>query len=44
MSTLAGTGVQGNDYVGGKEGDKQVISSPWDIKSYHLPPDDVDGN
>ncbi len=31
VSTIAGTGVQGNDRVGGKIGTEQEISSPWDI-------------
>lgn len=31
MSTLAGTGSQGTDKVGGKVGTAQEISSPWDV-------------
>ena len=31
VTTIAGTGVQGNDKIGGKIGQKQEISSPWDI-------------
>lgn len=31
VSTIAGTGVQGNDRSGGKVGTEQEISSPWDI-------------
>lgn len=31
VSTVAGTGIQGNDRVGGKIGTEQEISSPWDI-------------
>lgn len=31
MSTVAGIGVQGTDTEGGEEGDKQPISSPWDV-------------
>lgn len=31
VTTIAGTGVQGNDRVGGKIGTEQEISSPWDI-------------
>ncbi|KAL5021647.1 hypothetical protein ScPMuIL_000802 [Solemya velum] len=29
--TIVGTGVQGNDKVGGKNGTEQEISSPWDV-------------
>jgi hypothetical protein len=31
VTTVAGTGVQGNDKVGGKIGQDQEISSPWDV-------------
>ncbi len=31
MSTIAGTGKQGADKEGGKKGEAQDISSPWDI-------------
>lgn len=31
VSTVAGIGVQGTDTEGGEEGDKQPISSPWDV-------------
>ncbi len=31
VSTLAGTGYQGNDKVGGGVGVDQEISSPWDL-------------
>lgn len=31
MNTVAGNGVQGYDYVGGKLWTKQQISSPWDL-------------
>lgn len=31
MTTIAGTGKQGNDKVGGKFGTEQELSSPWDI-------------
>ena len=31
VETLAGTGTQGFDRVGGKQGKEQPISSPWDI-------------
>lgn len=32
MSTLVGTGKQGNDKVGGAVGVAQEISSPWDVE------------
>lgn len=31
VTTVAGVGVQGTDTEGGEEGDKQPISSPWDV-------------
>ena len=31
MTTIAGTGFQGNDKEGGKLGKRQAISSPWDL-------------
>ena len=31
VSTVAGTGVQGNDKEGGGKGTHQEISSPWDL-------------
>ncbi|XP_015597556.1 NHL repeat-containing protein 2 [Cephus cinctus] len=34
VSTLAGTGVQGHDYSGGKLGQDQPLSSPWDVVKY----------
>ncbi|XP_076295018.1 NHL repeat-containing protein 2 [Lasioglossum baleicum] len=34
VSTIAGTGLQGHDYVGGKTGRDQALSSPWDISLY----------
>lgn len=34
VETVAGTGRQGNDKVGGKMGTEQEISSPWDILVY----------
>ncbi|XP_078053346.1 NHL repeat-containing protein 2 isoform X2 [Augochlora pura] len=34
VSTVAGTGFQGYDYVGGKTGRHQVLSSPWDVSIY----------
>ncbi|XP_008561018.1 NHL repeat-containing protein 2 [Microplitis demolitor] len=35
VKTLAGIGTQGNDYVGGKTGSEQALSSPWDVAIYH---------
>ncbi len=37
VSTLAGTGYQGNDKVGGGVGVDQEISSPWDLDLGKLP-------
>lgn len=34
VSTVAGTGVQGVDRIGGKIGVEQEISSPWDVIVY----------
>nr|XP_033322371.1 NHL repeat-containing protein 2 isoform X1 [Megalopta genalis] len=34
VSTVAGTGFQGHDYVGGKTGRDQALSSPWDVSIY----------
>ncbi|XP_073824267.1 NHL repeat-containing protein 2 [Musca autumnalis] len=34
VETLAGTGHQGHDRSGGKEGPLQQISSPWDVAVY----------
>uniref|UniRef100_A0A1Y1KFP0 Thioredoxin domain-containing protein n=1 Tax=Photinus pyralis TaxID=7054 RepID=A0A1Y1KFP0_PHOPY len=31
VTTVVGTGEQGNDYKGGNEGPAQLISSPWDV-------------
>jgi thiol-disulfide isomerase/thioredoxin len=31
VMTIAGNGIQGNDYFGGGIGSKQQLSSPWDI-------------
>ena len=31
VTTIAGTGIQGNDKEGGKNGTEQTISSPWDV-------------
>lgn len=35
VSTVAGIGIQGSDYTGGKNGKDQAISSPWDVEIYH---------
>ncbi|XP_015439425.1 PREDICTED: NHL repeat-containing protein 2 [Dufourea novaeangliae] len=34
VTTVAGTGCQGHDYIGGKLGTNQVLSSPWDVSIY----------
>lgn len=34
VSTVAGTGSQGNDRLGGRIGTEQEISSPWDVAIY----------
>lgn len=34
VETIAGTGVQGNDRIGGKIGKLQELSSPWDLAIY----------
>ncbi|KAJ8682744.1 hypothetical protein QAD02_018536 [Eretmocerus hayati] len=34
VETIAGTGVQGRDYFGGKIGKEQELSSPWDVAIY----------
>lgn len=34
VDTIAGTGTQGNDRIGGSTGTNQAISSPWDICVY----------
>lgn len=31
VTTLAGDGTQGNDFVGGKSGREQQLSTPWDV-------------
>ena len=31
VSTILGSGVQGNDKEGGRKGEEQEISSPWDL-------------
>ncbi|XP_018400989.1 PREDICTED: NHL repeat-containing protein 2 isoform X2 [Cyphomyrmex costatus] len=35
VSTIAGTGSQGCDRVGGRHGTDQALSSPWDVAIYH---------
>ncbi|XP_076678461.1 NHL repeat-containing protein 2 isoform X2 [Andrena cerasifolii] len=35
VTTVAGTGSQGHDRVGGKIGRDQVLSSPWDVAVYN---------
>ncbi|XP_076242212.1 NHL repeat-containing protein 2 [Calliopsis andreniformis] len=35
VTTVAGTGEQGHDYVGGKMGKDQALSSPWDVAIYN---------
>ena len=37
VSTLAGTGSQGNDKEGGKVGVAQELSSPWDVEMGKAP-------
>lgn len=41
VETVAGTGVQGHDRVGGKIGREQEISSPWDLCIYQTPDMDM---
>lgn len=36
VTTIAGSGEQGSDYKGGKQGLQQEISSPWDICLYRM--------
>ena len=43
VTTLAGTGVQGNDKVGGKQGELQEISSPWDLGLAQSPGEEREG-
>lgn len=31
VKTLAGNGIQGRDYSGGKSGAQQLLSTPWDV-------------
>lgn len=31
VTTLAGTGCQGNDQEGGAKGTQQPLSTPWDV-------------
>lgn len=40
VSTITGTGIQGNDKEGGKIGIEQEISSPWDVVVYAPPGSD----
>ncbi|XP_034937699.1 NHL repeat-containing protein 2 [Chelonus insularis] len=35
VNTIAGNGKQGHDYVGGKVGKEQILSSPWDVAIYN---------
>ncbi|CAK9824867.1 NHL repeat-containing protein 2 [Anthophora retusa] len=35
VTTVAGTGTQGHDYIGGKIGKDQALSSPWDVAIYN---------
>lgn len=35
VTTVAGTGFQGHDYTGGKIGQDQILSSPWDVAVYN---------
>lgn len=41
VSTLAGTGSQGNDKEGGLVGVAQEISSPWDVELGKSPDSDL---
>ncbi|GLV31685.1 uncharacterized protein CBL_07445 [Carabus blaptoides fortunei] len=41
VETVAGTGVQGIDRSGGKNGREQEISSPWDVCIYKTPDMDM---
>ncbi|XP_015179350.1 PREDICTED: NHL repeat-containing protein 2 isoform X1 [Polistes dominula] len=41
VTTVAGTGKQGHDYIGGKFGTDQAISSPWDVAIYYHNSDKV---
>ncbi|XP_066138523.1 NHL repeat-containing protein 2 [Euwallacea fornicatus] len=41
VETVAGTGQQGHDRMGGKLGPEQVISSPWDVCIYRTPDMDL---
>lgn len=40
VSTVAGTGRQGNDKEGGGRGEEQEISSPWDLALGQSPGED----
>ncbi|XP_076395339.1 NHL repeat-containing protein 2 isoform X2 [Megachile rotundata] len=35
VTTVAGTGIQGFDRIGGKTGKDQVLSSPWDVAVFN---------
>nr|XP_034195236.1 NHL repeat-containing protein 2 isoform X2 [Osmia lignaria] len=35
VTTVAGTGVQGFDRIGGKSGKDQLLSSPWDVAIFN---------
>ena len=37
VTTIAGNGKQGKDYIGGLAGAKQELASPWDICLGHSP-------
>ena len=41
VSTIAGTGRQGNDLEGGKQGCAQELSSPWDVVMGAAPGEDA---
>ncbi|XP_011498038.1 PREDICTED: NHL repeat-containing protein 2 [Ceratosolen solmsi marchali] len=41
VTTIAGTGHQGRDYIGGKIGKEQELSSPWDVSIYEHDQDGI---
>ncbi|XP_050314599.1 NHL repeat-containing protein 2 isoform X2 [Anthonomus grandis grandis] len=41
VETVAGTGHQGLDRIGGRQGSEQPISSPWDVCIYKTPDMDL---
>ncbi|KAF7278869.1 NHL repeat-containing protein 2 isoform X2 [Rhynchophorus ferrugineus] len=41
VETVAGTGKQGHDRLGGNPGPQQLISSPWDLAIYKTPDMDL---